>query len=157
MFVCPSICFGIKSCKNGSIVTKFWYVFDVSSLSSCTQNYDNFKHRATSKCFWIFFSAIFHNGLFSLFSPIFINLFLFKRSRFYGDTIVNSVVMQQFAVCLSVYLCEHLFGLKTKWNWSVVTKFTHVYEVNNLILYIKNRNHTLNTSHRVTSKSWMYW
>ena len=48
----------------------------------------------------IFLNLCLHS--FSMSASISINLFLLKRSRFHDDTIVNSVAMLQFKVCLSI-------------------------------------------------------
>ena len=54
-FVCLNICLGYKSHKNWWILTKFGYVFVVSNITLCTENYarilDTF-YRVISKC-WI--------------------------------------------------------------------------------------------------------
>ena len=52
-----NIFLGYKSLKNWSILTKFWYVFEVSNINLCIKNFDrplDIFYRSASKS-WIFF------------------------------------------------------------------------------------------------------
>ena len=76
--------------------------------------------------------------------------FLLERSSFSGGTIVKSVAIQQFKVCLSVLI----------FVWAVnhvkidqLKKIECVFHGSNPSLYIKNCERMLDTFYRATSKS----
>ena len=106
-------CLGLKSSQNLPNETKLGYVFDASNL------------RLRTKKLWFLLKTIFwgpHQNLFwtfvhpfllnqcSDFHVYFLLLLLLKISHFHDDTIVNSVTVRQFNVCLSVSLNTFLGG-----------------------------------------------
>ena len=75
------------------------------------------------------------------------NFFLFERSSFHLNSIVNSVAMREFKVCLSAGLSIYL-GYKSSENLSILTNFEYVFAVGNFTLCTKNCDHILGTFYK---------